>query len=337
MRVLRLGSFSLAALAAQASQPLPAPIWMGPVAAPAAPYLGTAAAWPARPATAPVAPATPASPAVPATSVSPRLNAPLPASTNGLALLAGTAGVHPATATSPVSLVSGYLPVPIFFLSPTEEPDAPLDSDFPATGPGALVTDSDSTPESATWIEALDALQTPAVAEAPATSAALASEKAALAPDEEADAPTPSNHAALGLPAPLPSAPNLNFQIIQYARFAVPTALAEQPFSVLYAPSWPTWLAAQELRQRTGRPLVLHLAALAAGTESAETATGWVAELQRQALRRADLVLVETHALASRLRRELSLPAHAVRVVPVTDTAAIARALHRVQTTHNQP
>jgi len=123
-------------------------------------------------------------------------------------------------------------------------------------------------------------------------------------------------------------APDLNFQIIQYARFAVPVALAEPPFAVLYAPAWPTWLAAQELRQRTGRPLVLHVATLAAADdESVETATGWIAELQRQALRRADLLITETPALAQRLRRELALEASQVLAIPAAEAAAIAQAL----------
>lgn len=127
-------------------------------------------------------------------------------------------------------------------------------------------------------------------------------------------------------------APDLNFQIIQYARFAVPVALAEPPFGVLYAPAWPTWLAAQELRQRTGRPLVLHVATLAAADdESVETATGWIAELQRQALRRADLLIAETPALAQRLRRELALEASQVLAIPAAEAAAIAQALRGAQ------
>lgn len=127
------------------------------------------------------------------------------------------------------------------------------------------------------------------------------------------------------------TAPDLNSQVIRYARLAVPMALAEGPYEVIYAPAWPTWLAAMELRQRTPGPLVLHLPALAAGRQSADTAAGWPAELQRQALRQADLVLVETYALARRLRRELGLGPTTVRVVPTADAAAVARALRRVR------
>lgn len=145
-------------------------------------------------------------------------------------------------------------------------------------------------------------------------------------PDEEE--PLPAEPAPA---APLYTAPDLNTQIIRYARQAVQTALAEGTFEAIYAPAWPTWLAAIELRQRSGRPLVLHLTALAAGRQSADTAAGWPAEIQRQALRQADLVLVETYSLARRLRRELGLANNVVRVVPAGDTAAIARALRRAK------
>jgi hypothetical protein len=127
-------------------------------------------------------------------------------------------------------------------------------------------------------------------------------------------------------------APDLNYQIIQYARLAVPLALAEPEFAAIYAPAWPTWLAAQELRQRTGQPLVLHVAALAAADdESIDTATGWVAELQRQALRRADLILAETPILAQRLRRELGLHYGMVLTIPAAEAEAVAQALRSAQ------
>ena len=123
-------------------------------------------------------------------------------------------------------------------------------------------------------------------------------------------------------------APDLNFQIIQYARMAVPQALNERPFGVIYAPAWPTWLAAQELRHRSGQPLVVHIAKLAAADEETiDLAAGWIAELQRQGLHRADLILTETAALAQRLRHELALPAHRVRPVSAADAAAVAQAL----------
>jgi ABC-type phosphate/phosphonate transport system substrate-binding protein len=92
------------------------------------------------------------------------------------------------------------------------------------------------------------------------------------------------------------------------------------------------WLAAQELRYRTRQPLVLHVVALAAGDEeSVATATGWQAELQRQALQRADLILAETPALTNRLRHDLGLPPDLVRTVPAANAQAVAMALRTAQ------
>ncbi|MGI4873613.1 MAG: glycosyltransferase [Janthinobacterium lividum] len=325
VQVVRLASFSLPELAVQVGRPLPAPVWTGPASAPAAPYLGATNEQAA-------APSYPAAPEK-ALSTGEALSAQASAVVLPTAPLSSASRLTFTDASPAPLLVPGHLAASPFFASPTDEPDAPLDPDFPTINPAvpaltgetaAAETETVAWParlapsEVASWPAALASLQVPA--EMPVTGTAIPSPIAAeMAP----------SHAVLQPAQQALTAPDLNFQIIQYARFAVPVALAAQPFEVLYAPSWPTWLAAQELRQRTGRPLVLHVEALAAGAESADTATGWVAELQRQALRRADLVLTETHALASRLRRELGLPAHAVRVVSAADTAGIARALSR--------
>lgn len=180
--------------------------------------------------------------------------------------------------------------------------------------------DFSPSPAQAGWPEALASLRQPAALAAP-----LASEPAPGPPAMSVSPVPRALHPIIGhYPAP-----DLNYQVIQYARFAVPVALAEAEFAAIYAPAWPTWLAAQELRQRTGRPLVLHVATLAAADdEPVGTATGWMADLQRQTIQRADLILAETPALAERLRRELGLPFAAVQAVAAADAPAIAQALH---------
>lgn len=322
VRVLRLGSHSLPQLAQRAGQPLPAPNWLGPAAWPAAPYLGAELPTPAtllpKPAPTPI----PAALGLPSVTVA--ITVPHAAVSGG-----ATAAPRP-SATPP--------PAPALPAKPAEPPlqTATPETDFRPQEANELAqfelaSPSVAVPEEATlslaqagWPEALAALRQPASlpsAAVPApTSTPLA--EASASPAYAALRPTAQHYPA----------PDLNFQIIQYARFAVPVALAEPPFAVIYAPAWPTWLAAQELRQRTGRPLVLHLATLAApADESAETAAGWMAELQRQALHRADLVLAETPALAQRLHHELGLAASTVRVVPAAEAEAIAQALHEAR------
>jgi hypothetical protein len=239
-----------------------------------------------------------------------------------------TPGPPAAEVTLPTSEESTLAP-PAYLLAelpaaPDAEPDA---LPTPAAEP-ALLTAASSTEwseEAAAPGEPFAGAITPVQTEEPTAAPALASAPLAMAEPAPGEAPELK---ALHPAAQSFDAPNLNFQIIQYARLAVPQALAEQPFGVIYAPAWPTWLAAQELRHRSGQPLVLHLAELAAtDDERIDLAAGWPAEIQRQALHRADLILTETPALAQRLRRELALPAHRVRCVPAADAMAVAQAL----------
>ncbi|GAB3636565.1 hypothetical protein GCM10027422_21550 [Hymenobacter arcticus] len=316
VRVLRLGSLSLPQLAQRAGQPLPAPTWVGLAATPAAPYLGATA---------------PANQSVLAAKVSEPITYPellktldsLPKPVGSLApatlLPSDKAGLAKEEVLLYDSIAQGPDPEADLPAMEAEEPAGAeaLTSDQAETDP--LATAAPRPAVQADWFDALAALRQPASLPEPPAAAPTARAMASLLPAHPALWPAAAHYPA----------PNLNFQIIQYARFAVPVALAEPPFAVVYAPAWPTWLAAQELRQRTGRPLVLHVSTLAAADdESVDTATGWIAELQRQALRRADLILAETSTLAQRLRHDLGLPASAVQVVPAAAAAAIAQALH---------
>ena len=297
VQVLRLGSLSLPQLAQRAGQPLPAPAWTGPTTPPATPYLGASE------------PASPPAPAVASRAAVP--------GTEYFAAQEVPAGppVAPAPPTGAPPEASAALPPAVPYYEPTETAQAP--------DPEAELPPNEVDEPTSNWL--------------------LISDLNSLSEDDAGTLPLPRAPAQAGWPEALAAlrhpalrpaaahypAPDLNYQIIQYARFAVPVALAEPPFAVIYAPAWPTWLAAQELRQRTGRPLVVHVATLAADDdESVDIATGWIAELQRQALHRADLILTETPALAQRLRHELGLAFEAVQAVPAADTEAIARALH---------
>lgn len=338
VRVLSLSDYSLPDLAARAGQQLPMPIWTGASALPAAPYVGSSEA--------------------DSTAITSFDNNQNQTPSEPLAVSSSSSTTDFRTVTDADQLVatasSPALPPtypsiePISLGADLEESensvsvaeDLEIELAQELSSEEELATEAenqgqeadeipsvDFAPEQANWHEALASLRQPATTE-PAPLALLD----APSGDEQTE---PFMHPALRPTAGTFEAPNLNFQVIQYARFAVPVALAEQPFEVIYAPTWPTWLAAQELRQRVGKPLVLHVDTLAAADdESVDTATGWVAELQRQVLRRADLILTETPALAYRLRDELNLPATAVRAVPAADAKAIA---HALQTAHVRP
>lgn len=323
VRVLRLASHSLPQLAQRAGQPLPAPIWTDSAQMPVAPYLG----------------ATPLGIAPPALSLATKI-APPNTQTHICEdepthlIAADLAPIKPAPTPAPTAALASASPTgtPAPIYEPAEAlPQGTLETDLPLAEDEAneleeapsrdLFQEADfsSGPAQAGWPEALASLRQPAALAAPRAI------EPAPGPPLVPASPVPS---ALQPAAGHYPAPDLNYQVIQYARFAVPIALAETEFAAIYAPAWPTWLAAQELRQRTGRPLVLHVAALAAGDVPAGTATGWMADLQRQAMQRADLILAETPALAERLRRELGLPFAMVQAVAAADAPAIAQALH---------
>lgn len=304
----------------------PTLVWEGWPAAPAAPYLGSSA----------LAPAPPSVVALGNLAAAATYRAGAGTAASALGGLRGpewpSTGPVPASEELPVSTQPAYLPAEL-----PAAPDAESDAmPAPRTDEPLLTADTSATELSEAAadpaepftvdVSSVQAEPTPTAATgavAPPAAESQLSAGSALATPASLDALHPADQ--------LFDAPNLNFQIIQYARQAVPLALAEQPFGVIYAPAWPTWLAAQELRQRTGQPLVLHLAQLAAADdEFIDLAAGWVAEIQRQALHRADLILTETPALAQRLRRELALPAHRVRPVPAADAAAVAQALRGV-------
>ena len=163
-----------------------------------------------------------------------------------------------------------------------------------------------------------DDAEQPAVAE-PALPAAPA--RASLAEGLAALAPAPPAGTI-----PFALADDLHFRIIQFARFAGPLAEAQgQPFGMIYAADWPTWLAALELRYRLRCPLVLHLSALAAD-QTAPAARGWLLEMERYALRRAQLILVPTEALRERVLARYPL-VERVAVVAADDTEGIAEAM----------
>jgi len=330
VRVLRfgasLGTGESGAVGSYLGQGEPTFVWTGDAAAPAAPYLGSSAA--AQASQGSLALDTPGGDSAVAAAL---LAATDTAATALLALRTlGPIDILNALPNNEL-LVSSQPPIyPLAEL--TEAADAESDAaPTPLADEPTLPTEASTTELSETATEEPFAVDTTPV---------QTTEPLTLAPPTPA-VPTPpvAEPAFFALPEspqiaalrPLTQpfdAPDLNFQIIQYARMAVPQALNEQPFGVIYAPAWPTWLAAQELRHRSGQPLVVHIAKLAAADEETiDLAAGWVAELQRQGLHRADLILTETAALAQRLRHELALPAHRVRPVPAADAAAVAQAL----------
>lgn len=125
-----------------------------------------------------------------------------------------------------------------------------------------------------------------------------------------------------------PAEADLNFQVIQYARFATRRALLEN-FGVIYAADWTTWLAAMEIRQQTGRPLVLHVHSLAQD-RTTHADRGWALALERLVLRRADVVLAATEQVAELLLSRYAYLASRLQVLDPADTETLHTTLRQL-------
>ena len=166
----------------------------------------------------------------------------------------------------------------------------------------------------------------PTASAAPAAATAVSP---ALVLARQATAATTSVAPAPVLMPRQPRLEGLNFRMIQYARRAMQLVAGHGNFGVIYAPGWPAWLAALEIRNRTGRPLVLYAAALASDT-AAPAERGWLLSIERMALRRARLVLVPDALMQQQLRARHGADLGEVRVVPAADDMALQLVLAEV-------
>ena len=266
-------------------------------------------------------------------------SAPAPSRSLGPEATAATSSTA-SSAGQGVSLTSG---APIPFLAASDGPDE-TQSDGAAAEPTALEISNPQAPvrdgerptpphataafevgadpvEAAELTPGEDVLALVVAAAPGALPGALAMLRRPAAPDPEPGAagsepaaPLPPEQAVPASPKTAAAAASLSFRVIQYARFATQLTAGAAGVGVIFAAAWPTWLAAVEIRQRTGRPLVLAVAALPSDYAPGPV-RGWLHELERQALRRAELVLASTAALAQRLHVTYQL-AQVPRVVP---------------------
>ena len=188
----------------------------------------------------------------------------------------------------------------------------------------------------------------PAVFDEPTEEVGSAEALDLLAPEDDLvpDEPGPAAEAEAAVsavapePAPAPTAEvapvvlvpvlnGLNFRMIQYARQAAQLVRDRADFGVIYAPNWPAWLAALEIRNSSGLPLVLYAAGLA--TDLPDPAErGWQLEIERMTMRRARLILVPDEAVCRRLRALYGSTIGEVRVVAAANEPGIRQVLREV-------
>ncbi|MBD2723983.1 glycosyltransferase [Hymenobacter armeniacus] len=275
-------------------------------AAPAAPYVG---------ASAPAGPSVqqPVAPLVPASSVR-------EAADLAQAALSWPAGFSPLAAPAPAQAEEATVPTAV---APDLNEEAASDSE-PTTARLAEALDEPREEIGAAEAGDLAAPEDNLTLEAPAADVAAAEP----AVENPASAPQIPAAPEAGLSARLPAADGLNFRMIQYARQAAQLVHGRTDFEVIYAPNWPAWLAAVEIRNRSRLPLVLYAGSLASDFGPHEG--GWLLEVERMALRRARLVLVPSEAVRQQLQQRHGAEASEVRVVPAADEAAVQAVLREV-------
>ncbi|PIQ20137.1 MAG: hypothetical protein COW65_16775 [Cytophagales bacterium CG18_big_fil_WC_8_21_14_2_50_42_9] len=87
-----------------------------------------------------------------------------------------------------------------------------------------------------------------------------------------------------------------NSQVINFARYASRLASYKE-YDVIYAYDWMTFLAGIELKLVSGKPLVLQMHSLSY-ERGGPDAKGWVYELEKQALEKADFVITVNDNIA---------------------------------------
>jgi glycogen synthase len=106
---------------------------------------------------------------------------------------------------------------------------------------------------------------------------------------------------------------DLNFKVIQYARYTARLA-SNKEFDIIYAHDWMTFQAGIEIKMVTGKPLVVHVHSLSYDRMGAE-AKGWVHEMEKRALAKADYIIAVSQYTAKILSEQYDIPVE--KIVPI--------------------
>ena len=96
-----------------------------------------------------------------------------------------------------------------------------------------------------------------------------------------------------------------NSQVINFARYASRLA-SQKVYDVIYAYDWMTFLAGIELKLVSGKPLVLQMHSLSF-ERGGPDARGWVYELEKQALEKADYIITVNDNIADVIVNEYGI------------------------------
>lgn len=92
----------------------------------------------------------------------------------------------------------------------------------------------------------------------------------------------------------------LGERVYNFSRLAVLIA-SEKEFDVIHAHDWMTFLAGMEIKNLTGKPLVLHVHSLEVDRNGPDS-KNWIYQIEKQALEQADAVIPVSHYTAGILK-----------------------------------
>ena len=107
--------------------------------------------------------------------------------------------------------------------------------------------------------------------------------------------------------------PDLGNKVVEFSKVAAKLAMLE-PFDVIHAHDWMTFLAGVEVKKATGKPLVVHVHALQYDRAGAD-ARGWIYDIEKYGMEQADCIIPVSHYTSLIISSYYGIPPEKVRPV----------------------
>ncbi|MBX7240798.1 MAG: glycosyltransferase [Bacteroidia bacterium] len=108
-------------------------------------------------------------------------------------------------------------------------------------------------------------------------------------------------------------------KVKDFARYSL-ALIADKPFDLIHAHDWMTFPAAIAIRNRTHKPLVLHIHSTEYDRKGKDS-KGWVYQLEKTAMMEADCIITVSHYTSRILREHYDIPAN--KIIPVHNASEI--------------
>ncbi|MDF2436657.1 MAG: glycosyl transferase group 1 [Bacteroidota bacterium] len=102
-------------------------------------------------------------------------------------------------------------------------------------------------------------------------------------------------------------------KVMQYAEITANLA-SKMDFDVIHAHDWMTMLAGMKIKQRTGKPLIMHIHSLEVDRSGVDS-KGWVYELEKKGMEYADLLIPVSNFTASNIHKYYGISMDKMSVV----------------------